>query len=459
MEPKASHILVGVFLLAALAALAGFLVWYSGAGSQAGQVLYQTSFRESVNGLNQGGEVRYRGIRIGEIDEIDINPDDPGLVDVTMKIGSRYRLRQGDRASLKLQGITGLVFVNIEGADAESRLLPVDPVIGMPRVPARESELARILEGAPALINQSTLLVEQVSELFGPRNQARFDRILQDIATLTRQLSESSGRFDRLFVSFETAGEEMASAAQSINRLAGQTGSLFERADSTLNRVDTLVDNLNVTTTTVTGMLDDDVRGLIRQARTVADSLDDLITQDLGESLRQLGAAARNVNQVVSGDIAPTLGQINTTALSLDTVVNRDLRDALNSFESAAVSVDELVDVRLNRLVDSLGESAVTDLNAAMNDIRAAAADVRSVTTEVSGLMDANSPVIADFASEGLVDFKRFIVEARQLVTSITRLVDRLEADGATFLLQQRQSRVQSELTCVLRSTHHPFAH
>ena len=440
MEPKASHILVGIFLLSALAGLAAFLVWYSGAGSQPQQVLYQTGFRESVNGLNRGGEVRYRGIRIGEVKSIDVNPEDPGLVDVTMSVSSRYRLRQGDQAGLKLQGITGLVFINIEGADASSQPLSVDPTIGMPRVPTRESEFAQILEGAPALISQSTQLVEQVSDLFSPNNRDQFDKILQDVATLTGQLSESGARFDKLLVSFDSAGTEIASAAQSINQLTGQTGRLFERADSSLARVDTLVDNLNVTTKTVTDLLSDDIRSLVVQARTVAKSINDLIDRDIGKVVQDLGSAARTVDTVIGRDVAPALVQINATAASLDSVVNRDLRNALGSIESAAVSVDELVDVRLTPLVDSIGESAVSDLNAAMGDIRTAAADVRSVTAEVSGLVSANSPAIADFTGEGLVDFKRFIVEARQLVTSITRLVDRLEADGASFLLQQRQS-------------------
>ncbi len=106
METRASHLLIGGFVLLFVVGLFGFAIWLARIEIDREFAYYDIYFTGSVAGLGVGGDVRYRGIKVGTVVDITINPDDPSRVGVTAQIGSDTPIREGDRASLQLSDIS-----------------------------------------------------------------------------------------------------------------------------------------------------------------------------------------------------------------------------------------------------------------------------------------------------------------------------------------------------------------
>ena len=75
MEIRASYVLVGVVVLAILVGIAAFSVWLVKADGDRQVALYEIAFAGSVSGLQKDGQVRYRGIPVGRVANIRIDPE------------------------------------------------------------------------------------------------------------------------------------------------------------------------------------------------------------------------------------------------------------------------------------------------------------------------------------------------------------------------------------------------
>ena len=75
METRAHHVIVGVFVIAALVAIFVVAIWLAGVRGDKESKIYDIYFRGSVSGLNQGAPVRYKGIPIGRIATIRLDPE------------------------------------------------------------------------------------------------------------------------------------------------------------------------------------------------------------------------------------------------------------------------------------------------------------------------------------------------------------------------------------------------
>ena len=84
MEIRASYVIVGSVVMALLAGLAAFSLWLVEAGVDRDVARYEIAFAGSVSGLQEGGQVLYRGIPVGRVAEIRIDPDNPDLGRVTV---------------------------------------------------------------------------------------------------------------------------------------------------------------------------------------------------------------------------------------------------------------------------------------------------------------------------------------------------------------------------------------
>ena len=258
---------------------------------RAATVNYHTYFDESVQGLELGSPVKYRGVRIGRVAEIEIAPDRKH-VDVVLALRSDHAAQLGLattlpelRAQLGNHGVTGVKFVDIDFFDPKANVppsLPFAPAVAY--IPARAS----LMKG-----------LEDNLEAIGPRLPALVDRTdaaLEKLGHVLDQLGD-----ERVASRFAHASDEAAGALQAIRKLAlridgsrldAHSVALLDRAAATLERLDTTLARL------------DGLGGLVSSARRATDSIGDLgrTTQssadELDRMLRELGDAARAVHEL-----------------------------------------------------------------------------------------------------------------------------------------------------------------
>ncbi len=126
METRANHFLVGLFVLSLTALLAFAGLWFARANLGEAQSVYHTLFRGSVTGLSIGSTVRYRGVPVGTVTDIRIDPDNVERILVVLGLRPGTPVKTDTVASLQPQGITGLSFVQLTGGTQEAaQMLPV----------------------------------------------------------------------------------------------------------------------------------------------------------------------------------------------------------------------------------------------------------------------------------------------------------------------------------------------
>ena len=80
METRAHHVLIGSFAILAFLLGLGFVLWLSKTSADREFSFYDVVFTEAVTGLSKGGLVQYNGIKVGEVTQLKLAPDDPRKV-------------------------------------------------------------------------------------------------------------------------------------------------------------------------------------------------------------------------------------------------------------------------------------------------------------------------------------------------------------------------------------------
>jgi phospholipid/cholesterol/gamma-HCH transport system substrate-binding protein len=220
METRASYVLVGAFVLLMLAAAGLFVVWLGRYQAEETFAYYDIYFGEAVTGLQKGGAVRYQGVEVGRVEDIRIDPSDIQRVKVRVRVDRGTPIREDATATLELQGITGLVFVQIKGGSNEAAMLPERSDEPIPVIPSRPSLTAQILEGAPNLLAQATALMQQAQELLNADNRRAFSDTLRHIRDLTENLVGYSERIDALLASGTDLTNDARAAIDEYGALA-----------------------------------------------------------------------------------------------------------------------------------------------------------------------------------------------------------------------------------------------
>lgn len=115
METRAPYVLIGTFVLAAIAAVFGFVYWLNNSGGIGPRTNYHVQFQGSVPGLLVGAGVLFNGIRVGEVTQLDLAPDNPRFVNATISVASATPVRTDTKVGLEFQGLTGVPVVTLEG--------------------------------------------------------------------------------------------------------------------------------------------------------------------------------------------------------------------------------------------------------------------------------------------------------------------------------------------------------
>src|SRR6476660_10106595 len=104
METRAPFVIIGALVLAAIAAVCGFVYWLHNTGGLGPRTTYHVQFEGSVPGLLVGAAVLFNGIRVGEVTELSLAPDKPHRVDASIFVTSTTPVQSDTKVGLEFQG-------------------------------------------------------------------------------------------------------------------------------------------------------------------------------------------------------------------------------------------------------------------------------------------------------------------------------------------------------------------
>ena len=234
METRASYILVGSFVLGLIGAAFAFVVWLASVEFEEAPTRYVVYFEGSVTGLSIASPVRYRGVPVGSVTDIRIDPENIERIRVTVEISAKTPVKTDTEATLRLQGITGIAFIHLSGGTQQSPPLEPVPDKEIAVIPSRRSVLDQVLESAPELFDKAVILADRLARLVDDRNLGTIAKTLDNVNLLTGTLASRSGQLERLIEDAGATVDALRRVSDSLEGLAtdlrAKTGPLASEA-------------------------------------------------------------------------------------------------------------------------------------------------------------------------------------------------------------------------------------
>ncbi|MCZ6690567.1 MAG: MlaD family protein [Planctomycetota bacterium] len=333
---KTGYFKLGVFVLVGVALFVGGVVVWGASGIFEEVVYGETYFVESVQGLDVGSPVKYRGVKLGSVVEVALvaekypmdmmkaenleygkyvyvkfsfEPlDKSPMSKAERRARTEHIIERGFRLQLKSQGITGLAF--LEGNYFEPELYPPLDLGWEPEesyVPSAPSTLSQLSES----------LVSTLKSVEGV-----------DFAELSEHADKLLVRLDETVVSMDISGirarlehlidsVEKAIAGADLGRLSAKVAGLLDDTRVAVNDLDTAGIRQDI------GVVVEDTRNLLQN-------------EDLNKTLQELGSASAQLRMTlkrIHGIVATNQGELATLMMNLRIITEHVSQVSANAEE------------------------------------------------------------------------------------------------------------------------------
>lgn len=233
METKANFIFVGAAAVLGAALLMLFAMWLAGSEYRRGYNEYDIVFADPVRGLAEGGEVRFNGIKVGEVQDLRIDTTNTNRVIARVRVAAEVPVRTDSEARLEPIGLTGVTLIQLSAGSTDAELLRSTFGGPTPRINGYGSQIDVIVARSEGIVRRAGEAIAAVRDLLTPENIERVSRILANLDTVSAQLADRNSVITR---SGEAAGA-MTQAATEIAALAHQTQLELDELDEAIAEV------------------------------------------------------------------------------------------------------------------------------------------------------------------------------------------------------------------------------
>ncbi len=197
METRVNLAVVGAFVLVLSAAGIGGLLWLgSGRLSQRAYDTYVASFSDSVSGLTDRAPVKLRGVDVGTVQEIALDPTDPARVRVVLALDRGTPVKEDTYATLGVQGLTGIAYVELGGGTRTAAPLRAAPGEPYPVLRTRPSLFTRLDVATTTLIADLDRATHGVNETLDPETREALRASARDLARILHTVAARSREID-----------------------------------------------------------------------------------------------------------------------------------------------------------------------------------------------------------------------------------------------------------------------
>jgi phospholipid/cholesterol/gamma-HCH transport system substrate-binding protein len=284
---------VGAFVLLVIAMAVSFVFWYTEQRDKRSYERYEIYFPGTVSGLSAGSQVRYLGVDVGKVVHIMIDPEQRNRVLVIADIDSTAPIDVRTRASLSLQGITGLLFIDLKQDSKPAAPGVLAKGIDYPVIRSAPSDFDVLLSNLPALTTHLVELADRFNQVFSDDNVRALKATLENTRLASERLPDTVREVQGLIADVRRTTQDVQGAAAELRGIEVRTAPDIESAVASIRHVS---DNLARTSAMLEHFVADNEQGVSRFTHQSLPEFEQLLREsrqaardfrDLSRSLKQ----------------------------------------------------------------------------------------------------------------------------------------------------------------------------
>lgn len=290
METNARYVLIGLFSLVTMTGALLFALWLGKSNLDSSYDDYEVVFQEAVSGLSIGSPVQFSGIKVGDVQQLRLDPQDSSLVLVRIRVMADTPVRASTQAKLTPAGITGTSFIQLRGGAAGSPELTTAPGEQLPRIIAEQSSISHLMNNGKDMLGNINDLLANANRMLSPENAERISQTLNNLQLATGAVAEQRADLRNTI-------EQLALLSKQANQTLEQTSALLrtsnrlldEHGSGTLQSAQQAMAALQRSSSTIEQLLNNNQAALGEGMHSLS---------ELGPALRELRATLANLKAI-----------------------------------------------------------------------------------------------------------------------------------------------------------------
>lgn len=271
MYSKVNYTIVGLFVLLFGIGMAWFAFWLAKYGTEEAFDLYKLEMRDSVTGLSVDSSVKIRGVNVGSVSQIEINPTNIEVVDVFVKIKKGVPIKEDMVAHTQMFGVTGLLSIEIDGGTNQAKtLVPTQTYI--PTIQTTSSFLSQLSSDIGGVSGNLAALLIQSRKLLSNENITLIQKILENTQIATAKSTQLIEDFHEIKTVMVPALNGLMETSEDFKRVTLKVEQSLDRGDYNLDKIlEPMLTEVQILTNQLTSMsreLEQDPSKLLFESRT-----------------------------------------------------------------------------------------------------------------------------------------------------------------------------------------------
>jgi phospholipid/cholesterol/gamma-HCH transport system substrate-binding protein len=293
MDRDSNYVAVGAFVLLVIAMAVSFVFWYTDQQEKRSYQRYEIYFPGSVSGLTAGSPVRYLGVDVGKVVRIALDPQQRKTVQVIADIDSTAPIDDRTRASLSLQGVTGLLFIDLEQDPKAEPTGTLAQGQRYPMIRSRRSDFDVLLSNLPELTTHLVELADHFNNVFSDDNVRSLKVTLENARLASEHLPATVREVQQLVADVRRTTQEVQGTAAELHGVITDASPDLKAAFANIRQIS---DNLAKTTTRLNDFVTENEPGFSRFSKQSLPEFEQLLREsrqaardfrDLSRSLKQ----------------------------------------------------------------------------------------------------------------------------------------------------------------------------
>ena len=293
MEAESKYTYVGLALVVLVAALVTGVIWLNRTGTRSDFNYYTIYFeRQPLDGLQLGADVDMRGIKIGRVEDYQLQPENINRVKVNVRTDRRAPVRTNTVAIVTRNFVTGIAKVDLITPE------PLGPPLTeirddqkFPVIPEGESNLDAIAGKVNQLGDMAAETLESLNDVLKPRNRVAFTETLDNLRKLTTGLNARLTEVDKTMTALNGAMADIGGAG---NRIARSVETAGNDLSPTIRQTEQTLKDISAAALS----LEKQVAALSRDFGSAANATEDQLTSAVIELRRTVDSMNRVLDRL-----------------------------------------------------------------------------------------------------------------------------------------------------------------